>query len=86
MNARLPAIARRAAAEYEELSQADASFLSVDGLCKYYAARSFRGTRPIKSLDGVTLRIPKGEIMGIVGESGCGKSTLAKVITRLTSA
>lgn len=86
MNARLPVIARRATAEYEELSHADPAFLSVDGLCKYYAAPSFRGTRPIKSLDGVTLRVTKGEIMGIVGESGCGKSTLAKVVTRLTSA
>jgi oligopeptide/dipeptide ABC transporter ATP-binding protein len=86
MNARLPAIARRAAAEYEDYSRADPAFLSVDGLCKYYTARSFRGNRPIKSLDGVTLRVNKGEIMGIVGESGCGKSTLAKVVTRLTSA
>lgn len=86
INARLPAIARRAAAEFEDLSRSDPAFLSVDGLCKYYASRSFRGTRPIKSLDGVTLRVNKGEILGIVGESGCGKSTLAKVLTRLTPA
>ena len=86
MNAPITAIARRATPEYAETSRADAAFLSVDGLCKYYTWRSFRGSRPIKSLDGVTLRVAKGEIMGIVGESGCGKSTLAKVITRLTSA
>lgn len=86
MNAPITAIARRAAPEYAETSRADAAFLSVDGLCKYYTWRSLRGSRPIKSLDGVTLRVARGEIMGIVGESGCGKSTLAKVITRLTPA
>ena len=86
MNAAIPAVARRTTPEYAETSRADASFLSVDGLCKYYTWSSLRGSRPIKSLDGVTLRVAKGEIMGIVGESGCGKSTLAKVITRLTGA
>ena len=86
MNAPIHAIARRATPEYEDLMRNEAAFLSVDGLSKHYTFRSFRGTRPIKSLDGVTLRVAKGEILGIVGESGCGKSTLAKVITRLTSA
>ncbi|WP_216821412.1 ABC transporter ATP-binding protein [Tabrizicola sp. TH137] len=86
MKATIPSIARRAAPDYAETSRRDPAFLSVDGLCKYYTWRSFGGSRPIKSLDGVTLRVAKGEIMGIVGESGCGKSTLAKVVTRLTSA
>ncbi|MCU0905908.1 MAG: ABC transporter ATP-binding protein [Rhodobacteraceae bacterium] len=86
MNAQIPAIARRAAPDYADTTRNDASFLSVDGLCKYYTWRSLRGTRQIRSLDGVTLRVARGEIMGIVGESGCGKSTLAKVITRLTGA
>lgn len=81
-----PAIARRDAPDLETLTRNDAAFLSIDGLCKYYFAHSFRGTRPIKSLDGVTLRVNAGEILGIVGESGCGKSTLAKVVARLTSA
>lgn len=86
MNAPISAIARRAAPEYDDLTRGDAAYLSVDGLCKYYTWRSFRGSRPIRSLDGVTLRVARGEILGIVGESGCGKSTLAKVITRLTGA
>ena len=33
-----------------------------------------------KVLDGVTLTIRPGEIMGLVGESGCGKTTLANAI------
>ena len=31
----------------------------------------------------VTLSLPKGSTLGIVGESGCGKSTLALALLRL---
>src|SRR5689334_24630208 len=34
----------------------------------------------VNAVDGVTLEIPDGCIVGIAGESGCGKSTLMKVI------
>jgi peptide/nickel transport system ATP-binding protein len=37
-----------------------------------------RGT--VNAVDGVTLEIPDGIILGIAGESGCGKSTLMKII------
>ena len=90
MNAHLPSaeveMMRRKTPEYEQLSRKSPAFLSVDGVCKYYSWQTLTESRAIKSLDGVTLRVAKGEILGVVGESGCGKSTLAKVITRLTSA
>ncbi len=38
------------------------------------------GSRVIDAVDGVTLTIPDGCIVGIAGESGCGKSTLMKAI------
>ncbi|HET8727804.1 MAG TPA: ATP-binding cassette domain-containing protein, partial [Alphaproteobacteria bacterium] len=37
----------------------------------------------IHALRGVDISIPKGRIVGVVGESGCGKSTLAYTITGL---
>jgi oligopeptide/dipeptide ABC transporter ATP-binding protein len=37
----------------------------------------------IKAVDGVSLRVRKGETYGLVGESGCGKTTLAKSILQL---
>ena len=37
----------------------------------------------LHAVSGVSLRIPKGGIFGVVGESGCGKSTLGRCLLRL---
>ncbi len=41
------------------------------------------GRQHIRAIADVSLRIPKGESVGLVGESGCGKSTVARAMLRL---
>jgi ABC-type transport system involved in Fe-S cluster assembly fused permease/ATPase subunit len=45
---------------------------------------SYRSDRTI--LNGVSLRIPAGKTLGIVGTSGAGKSTIVRLVTRLLEA
>ena len=38
---------------------------------------------PLEALRAVTMNVPSGEIVGVVGESGCGKSTLISALLQL---
>ncbi len=53
--------------------------LSVRDLSVYFS--SSRGE--VKALDGVSLDVSEGEIVGLAGESGCGKTTLSLAVSRL---
>ena len=66
------------------------SLVEVQGLKKYFYANTgriqdffVRKHFIVKAVDGVDLKIGKGESLGIVGESGCGKSTLGRALLRL---
>ncbi len=43
----------------------------------------FQADGEIKAVNNVSLRLYRGETLGLVGESGCGKSTLAKMLLGL---
>src|SRR5947208_1558481 len=54
--------------------------LTVDNLFVDYL---LPGNRPAHALHDITMRLHKGEILGVVGESGCGKTTLMLSLIRL---
>jgi peptide/nickel transport system ATP-binding protein len=50
--------------------------LQVEDLSVHY--RTLRGE--VRAIEDVSLEIPEGETLGVVGETGCGKSTLGKAV------
>jgi len=64
----------------------DNILVEVKNLKKHFPIKSgilSRKKNYLKAVDGVDLKIYKGETIGIVGESGCGKSTTGRLILRL---
>ena len=65
-------------------------FLELQDLQTHFRKKSggliAKVTETIKAVDGVSLSIEKGEILGLVGESGCGKSTLSRTVMQLQPA
>jgi ABC-2 type transport system ATP-binding protein len=49
------------------------ALIEADGLVKSF------GT--LKAVDGITLRVPRGEVLGFLGPNGAGKSTTMRLIT-----
>jgi peptide/nickel transport system ATP-binding protein len=53
--------------------------LSIRGLSVDYVTPA----GPVRAVDGVSLDVARGEVVGVAGESGCGKSTMAQALLRI---
>ncbi|MEL6814508.1 MAG: ABC transporter ATP-binding protein [Cyanobacteria bacterium J06598_3] len=80
-----------AGAENSATAPEEAPILSLKNVTKHYSleqgllGKLLRQDPPeaIKAVDGVSLDLYSGEILGLVGESGCGKSTLSRTLLRI---
>jgi len=62
------------------------ALLQVSDLKVYFPIRKGilqRVAGQVKAVDGVSLEIPQGRTLALVGESGCGKTTLGKALLQL---
>lgn len=56
------------------------SVLQIEDAVVEFHSRA-RGT--VRAVDGVSLEVDRGRVVGLVGESGCGKSSLARAVVGL---
>ena len=65
--------------EYQSTMVDENNIIEIDNLETSF----FTDNGTVKSVNGVSFNIPKGKIIGVVGESGCGKSVTSLSIMQL---
>ncbi len=60
--------------------------LNVENLKRYFYVKDgmFGKKETVRSVDGISFCLHRGETLAIVGESGCGKSTAMRSLLRIT--
>ncbi|MGK5641838.1 ABC transporter ATP-binding protein [Streptomyces sp. URMC 126] len=64
----------------------DKAFIELDSVEKVFHVRRRAGLlrrerREVRAVDGISFRVPRGEIVGYIGPNGAGKSTTIKMLT-----
>ena len=64
------------------------AYIDIQDVSVFYPVKGGKlfaqGEKPIvKAVNGISLQMEKGEVLGLIGESGCGKSTLGRILVRL---
>ncbi|MFJ1597689.1 ATP-binding cassette domain-containing protein [Streptomyces sp. NPDC088261] len=64
----------------------DADFIVLDGIEKVFdvrrkVGRFRREKQQVRAVDGISFRVPRGEMVGYIGPNGAGKSTTIKMLT-----
>lgn len=66
------------------------ALIRAEGATKYFGGEqgvldiiTGNQPKPLRAVDGVSIEVNEGEIVGVAGESGCGKTTLGKLLLRL---
>ncbi|HEX3946644.1 MAG TPA: ATP-binding cassette domain-containing protein, partial [Acidimicrobiales bacterium] len=52
--------------------------VAADGLVKV-----FKGKREVRALDGVSLRVARGTVLGLLGPNGAGKTTAVRILSTI---
>ena len=70
----------------ERGAQAPAPRLQIEGLSRWFHAGALArlaGAEPVRAVTDISLSVPQGRTVAIIGESGSGKSTLARCVAEL---
>ncbi|MBH5335107.1 ATP-binding cassette domain-containing protein [Streptomyces pactum] len=68
------------------MARDDAGFIELDGVEKVFVVRRRAGLvrrerREVRAVDGISFKVPRGEMVGYIGPNGAGKSTTIKMLT-----
>jgi len=58
------------------------NFLNIDDVSITFPTQN----GPLTVLDGINLKVQKGEFISLIGHSGCGKSTVLNIVAGLLQA
>jgi oligopeptide/dipeptide ABC transporter ATP-binding protein len=76
-----PPLESRAQGKTDLASTNGSSLLEIKGLRTYF----FTEDGVVPAVDGIDLRVKRGQTVGLVGESGCGKSVTSLSVMRLVA-